>query len=290
LTKRLRVAAIQFLNPAPLMWDFEHAPRNAELAQRYDVHLTKPSLCADELIAGRAELGLIPVASLTESLAVVPGCTIASLRQVRSIQLIVKLQGRAANDPEDLLKHVGSIAADTASRSSVAYAQVLFRKFLGTEPEFVPHTADPMAMLAAADAALLIGDPALLALEQRTAIEQGAGPCLWLDMAELWNARTGLPWVAAVWAVRPESLGPSSVTTTALVGDLQRSRDAGIRNVEQLVTEWSGRIPISAETIRTYLTRNIHYTLTPECIESIRCFRAYAAELGVLPHSTLQFV
>jgi len=90
LKNRLRVAAIQFLNPAPLMWDFEHPPRNAELAERYDVHLTQPALCADELLNGQADLGLIPVASLTESLAVVPGCAIASLGQVRSIQLIVK--------------------------------------------------------------------------------------------------------------------------------------------------------------------------------------------------------
>jgi len=31
---RLRIAAINFLNPAPLMWDFEHAPLDAALALR----------------------------------------------------------------------------------------------------------------------------------------------------------------------------------------------------------------------------------------------------------------
>ena len=290
MTKRLRVAAIQFLNPAPLMWDFEHPPRNLELAERYDVHLTQPSLCAEELLAGRADLGLIPVASLTEALAVVPGCTIASLKAVRSIQLIVKLQGHGGVRPDVLLRRVRSIAADTASRSSVAYAQVLFRKFVGTQPEFLPYAADPNAMLAAADAALLIGDPALLALEQRKSIEELAGPCLWFDMAEQWHAHTGLPWVAAVWAVRPQSLGTFSVTAAELTADLQHSRDAGLANVECLVEEWSGKIALPAETIRTYLTRNIYYTLTQECIESIQCFRAYAAELGILTHSTLRFL
>ena len=86
----VRVAAIGFLNPAPLMWDFEHPPLNGTLAQRYQLHYTLPSLCADELLAGRADLGLIPIASLTPSLAIVPGCAIASLSRVRSIQLIVK--------------------------------------------------------------------------------------------------------------------------------------------------------------------------------------------------------
>lgn len=270
------------------MWDFDHPPRNAELAKRYDVHLTKPSLCADELLYARADLGLIPIASLTESLAIVPGCAIASLKQVRSIQLIVKTGGQTAS-VDDQLKAARTVATDTASRSSVAYAEILFRRFLGTNPKFVPHAADPVAMLTNADAALLIGDPALLALEKRDAIERTCGPCLWLDLAEQWITRTGLPWVAAVWAVRPEALS-NSISARVLVDDLQCSRDAGLRNVEMLVEEWSGRIAVPAETIRTYLTRNIYYTLSTECIESIQTFRAYAAELGLLPAISLRFL
>ena len=126
----LRVAAINFLNPAPLMWDFEHPPLAAELAQHYTLHYTQPSLCADELLNARADLGLIPIASLTPDLAIVPGCTIASLNEVRSIQLIIK-------SPHDLTT-VRTIAADTASRSSLAYAEILFRKFLNTRPTLVP--------------------------------------------------------------------------------------------------------------------------------------------------------
>lgn len=288
MNRRLRVAAINFLNPAPLMWDFDHPPRNAELAERYDVHLTKPSLCADELLSARADLGLIPIASLTESLAIVPGCAIASLKQVRSIQLVVKGRGRNEN-PDDQLKAVRTLATDSASRSSVTYAEILFRRFLGTNPEFVPHAADPVAMLTDADAALLIGDPALLALENREAIERTCGPCVWLDLAEQWTTRTRLPWVAAVWAVRPEALEATDIANV-LADDLQRSRDAGLRNVDQLVEEWSGRIAVPARTIRTYLTHNIHYALSPECIESIRTFRAYAAELGALPGTSLRFL
>jgi chorismate dehydratase len=276
----VRVAAIDFLNPAPLMWDFEHPPRNAALAQRYQVHYTQPALCADELLAARADLGLIPIASLTPSLAIVPGCTIASLDHVRSILLIVK-QTSAAEDPTHALTAVRTIAADTASRSSLAYAQVLFRKFIGTRPEFLPAPADPIAMLAHADAALLIGDPALLAHEALDQIEAAAGPCLWLDLAHEWRTRTGLPWVAAVWAVRPETL--NGLTPAQLVEDLQQSRDHGLAHIDALVQEWTPRIAISPATIRTYLTRNIHYTLTPDCTATIELFRRYAAEAGILP-------
>ena len=274
LTK-LRVAAINFLNPAPLMWDFEHPPLASPLAQRYTLHYTQPSLCADELLAARADLGLIPIASLTPSLAIVPGCTIASLHEVRSIQLIVK--------KTHTLTTIKTIAADTASRSSLAYAEILFRKFLHTRPTFLPATADPIAMLQHADAAILIGDPALLALESREAIEKKIGPCDWHDLAHEWHTRTNLPWVAAVWAVRPEALTSSHVTSQQLTTDLEASRNHGLTHIEQLVEQWTPRIAIPPATIRHYLTRNIHYHLDPDCIRAIELFRQYAAEVDVLP-------
>ncbi len=265
------------------MWDFEHPPCNAILAQRYQIHSTQPSLCADDLLANRADLGLIPIASLTSSLAIVPGCTIASLDRVRSIQLIVKLKSGSSEDIDGILAQVRTVAADTASRSSLAYAQILFRKFIGTDPTFLPAPADPIAMLAQAQAALLIGDPALLALEARDHIERAAGPCLWLDMAHQWRTRTNLPWVAAVWAVRPEALAASALAPAQLSADLQHSRDHGLMHIEQLVEEWTPRIAVPPATIRHYLTRNIHYTLTPACIETIQLFRSYGAEAEILP-------
>jgi chorismate dehydratase len=271
----LRVAAINFLNPAPLMWDFEHPPLAEHLAQHYTLHYTQPSLCADELLAARADLGLIPIASLTPNLAIVPGCTIASLDEVRSIQLIVK--------SPHTLSTVKNIAADTASRSSLAYAEILFRKFLNTHPAFIPAPADPVAMLQQADAAILIGDPALLALESREDIEKNVGPCQWFDLAHEWRTRTNLPWVAAVWAVRPEALTSSHITPQQLTQDLEASRNHGLAHIEQLVGQWTPRIPIPPATIRHYLTHNIHYRLDPDCIRTIELFRRYAAEVGVLP-------
>lgn len=272
------------------MWDFEHPPQAAGLADRYTLHYTQPSLCADQLLAGGAELGLIPIAALTPSLAVVPGCAIASLDHVRSIQLIVKQGNLKA--PRTLAT-IRTIAADTASRSSLAYAQILFRKFLGIQPTFIPAAADPIAMLQQADAAILIGDPALLAIENRTAIEahSNVGPCTWHDLAHEWRTRTDLPWVAAVWAVRPEALSISHITPQQLIADLTQSRDHGLAHIDDLVREWTPRIPLSAARIHDYLTHNIHYALDRDCIRSIQLFRQYAAEVGILPSlPTLRFL
>jgi chorismate dehydratase len=282
----LRVAAIDFLNPAPLMWDFYHPPLATALAERYDLHPTSPARCAQALLTGHADLGLIPIAALTSDLLIVPGCTIASLDRVRSIQLIVR--------PNLRLDQVRTVAADTASRSSVAYAKVLFRHFLGTQPDFLDAPANPEAMLAQCDAALLIGDPALLALERRAEIEAHifpkAGPCTWHDIAQQWHTRTGLPWVAAVWAVRPEAV-PTAAARQQLIDDLNTSRDHGLAHLEDLVAEWTPRIALPPATIRHYLSQNIHYHLDPRCERTIQTFRKLAFAVGALPPlATLNFL
>ena len=278
--RRLRLAAIHFLNPAPLMWDFEHPPFVDELSLRYQIHYTAPAVCAEDLLAGHADIGLIPIAALTPGLHIVPGCTIASLRQVRSILLIVKSGQK--------LEGIRKINSDTASRSSIAYAQILFRTFLHTDPNFIPTPpTNPIQMLADADAALLIGDPALLAREAQTTIEAAVGPCLWIDLAELWHTHTGLPWVAAVWAVNPTAIP----NPTQLSQDLQLSRDHGLLHIEDLVHEWTPRLAVPPTTIRHYLTQNIHYTLDPPCVEAIELFRKLAAEAKILPPlPTLNFL
>ena len=278
----LRVSTIAFLNPAPLLYNFEHEPTAAALRAHYDVHYTSPSICAAELNSGAADLGLIPIASLTPELAIVPGCTIASRDEVRSILLLVKNPSRLPAD--QALKQVGTLAADTASRSSVAYTRILFEHFHQTHPTFLDLPADPAAMLSAADAALLIGDPALLAREHRTAVDAASKiPLLWLDLAHLWRELTGLPWVAAVWALRPESLAPAGLSPQQLIADLTASRDAGLAHTEQLVNEWTPRLALSSNTIRTYLRHNIHYTLDPNCLRAIELFRTLATSINALP-------
>jgi len=143
------------------MWSFEHEPDRSRLSERYVLSSDTPAECAAKLASGAADIGLVPVAALafTPELDVIPGCVIASRDRVRSIVLVVRgAEGIAG---------VRRVALDTASRTSAAYTRILFARYWKTEPEFLPHEPDLEAMLRVADAALLIGDPALLALEGR---------------------------------------------------------------------------------------------------------------------------
>lgn len=276
--RHLKIAAIKFLNPAPLMWDFEHEPGKSSLAERYSIHQTTPAVCADELVRGAADIGLVPVATYAcaPSLAVIPGCAIASLGDIRSILLVV----RHADGVKGTLK----VALDTSSRTSAVYTRILFHKYWNAATQFVSHAPDLEAMLQAADAALLIGDPALLALEDRAAREQRTGEKLtYLDLGHEWHALTGSAWVSAFWAVRPKGLRDAGVSVDTIVRDFQSSRDNGLAHVEDLVAEWAERLSVPAATIYTYLTRNIHYHLDQACLDGLELFYRYGTECGAFP-------
>jgi len=272
---RLRIAAIGFLNPAPLMWDFEHPPLCDELAKRYRIDRMTPAECAAKLATGKADVGLIPIAALATSpeVRILPGCTIASKGRVRSLLLVHRAS--------QLLTDLQSVAADTASRTTIAYARILFHKWGNPGIQFVPMAADLDLMLERTDAAILIGDPALLALEERfNRMERTGEELVYRDLAAEWNVLTGLPYVSAIWGA---GIACSRLLDERAAEDLILSRDHGLANIDALVAEWSKRFPIPEETIRAYLTTNIHYVLDEECVEGMRGFFRMAAECGVLP-------
>ncbi len=225
------------------MWDFEHAPLKTGLATRYSIERMSPSECAARLATGAADIGLIPIAALATipGLRILPGCTIASKSRVRSLLLV-----RHASQPLDRLR---SVAADTASRTTLAYARIMFHKWGNAEVPFIPLTADLDRMLARADAAILIGDPALLALEERSnRFARTNEELVYHDLAHEWRTLTGLPFVSAVWGA-----AHSSALDETIAGDFITSRDHGLANIEAIAAEWARQLPVPESTIRTYL-------------------------------------
>jgi chorismate dehydratase len=139
-------------------------------------------------------------------------------------------------------------------------------------------------MLREADAALLIGDPALFALEDRKAREHRTGErLLYLDLAHEWHNLTGTVWVSAFWAVRSEAIAASQIAPAQIVEDFQHSRDAGLAHIDALADEWSTRIALPCAKIQTYFTENIWYLLDDACLAGLELFYRYGVECGALP-------
>jgi chorismate dehydratase len=260
---RLRISAISYLNTAPLMWDFEHG----QAGRNFDISYTLPSNCARQLAAGTADIGIIPVAAYTSTpdLVVLPGVAIASRRPVRSILLVSKVP----------VEKIRSVALDTSSMTSVALTKVIFEKWLGGGRTFSPAEPDLDKMLAAHDAGLLIGDPAL---------RVDRSQYFALDLAEEWICHTGKPFVFAFWAARANALRDADHAQD-LATVFQKSRDHGLEtaNLNVIAREWAPRLGLSEDSVRSYLTENIHYHLDSACLEGLRLFYRYAAEVGALP-------
>jgi chorismate dehydratase len=139
------------------------------------------------------------------------------------------------------------------------------------------------AMLDRADAAIVIGDPALMALEERAnRFERTREELVYHDLAEEWLKLTGLPFVSAVWGA-----ACGSPLDESIVHDFIQSRDHGLQNIDALVKEWKGRLALSEQTLYTYLTTNIHYVLDEQCVEAMNTFFRMAAQCRVLPAYSL---
>ena len=68
-----------------------------------------------------------------------------------------------------------------------------------------------------------------------------------------------------------------------MIADLQTSRDDGLAHLDDLAEEWSERIAVPRDTIRSYLGNNIHYILDEDCMRGLDSFYRLAAECGALP-------
>jgi chorismate dehydratase len=278
---RLKISAISYLNTAPLMWDFEHTEAGRDID--FDISYTLPSACAEALREGTADIGIIPAAAYTtvSDLVILPDVAIAARRAVRSILLVSKRPAEPSSK-EQWLKQVRTVALDTSSMTSVALAKILFAKWLGGARDYKAMDPDLDAMLAACDAALLIGDPALQVDRTRY---------FTLDLAEEWVTYTGKSFIFAFWAIRKQAL--SGRNGTAIAEVFKKSRDQGLlpKNLEAIAQVWAPRLGLTVECVRVYLTQNIHYYLDPPCLEGLDLYYRLGAEIGALPRAPeLRFV
>src|ERR1043165_153846 len=189
---RPRIAASSYLNTAPLIWSFTHG------SQREAVELftdTAPARCAAMLANDEVDAALVPVIEYQRipDIAIIPGVCVGSKTAVRSVVLVTR---------KNNLKKVERVALDESSRTSAALVKIIFREFLGFEPQWETSSPDLQSMLRKADAALIIGDPAMTISREQFRV---------FDLATLWHEFTGLGFVFAMWMARRGGIQTSAV-------------------------------------------------------------------------------
>lgn len=240
------MGAVSYLNTVPLVWGMLHGPQK----QRVQLSFSIPSVCAAEVERGEIEVGLVPVAEIArQALEIVPGVGISCLGAVRSILLFSRVPWN----------QVRTMAADLSSRTSVQLARVILRERFGVEPQITEQAPVLEAMLAQADVALVIGDPALR-LQPETL------PFEWLDLGAEWLNLTGLPMVFAAWAGKP------GLAIDILSEITRDSYQFGRERLDEIVDAEHVARGVTRELARKYLSHYIRFELGRKEQEGLHAF------------------
>lgn len=241
-----RLAASSYLNSAPLIWSFLNGTHRGSV----DFVEAVPARCAQLLAQSTVEGALVPVIEYQriDGGSLVPNVCVGSRREVLSVVLVAK---------DKQLENIGSVALDESSRTSATLVKLIFREFLGREPEWSTTAPNIEEMLEKNDAALIIGDPGM-GFRRR-------GLKVW-DLAGLWQQHTGLGFVFAMWMVRDDAI------ERARAVDFAGARDEGLAHLEEIVASYQDRIPLPVADLRNYLTENIVFEVDESMQSGLRLY------------------
>ena len=238
--RKLRIGCVKYLNSRPLICAYDGL-----------VVFEHPSVLARMLAAGELDAALVPTFEVLRApgYALVDGAAIACDGPVYSVLLAYRGE----------LKDVQSVALDPASLTSAHLVQVLLAEYHDCRPVFGRE----------GEAQLIIGNQAI---DFRMEDE---GSWNVLDLGEEWKLRTGLPFVFAMWALRPG-------TDRAAAEALRRLKTEGIRQIPEL---------IDLETFATreirhrYLTEHIRFDIGEEGKRAVAKYRELLTKHGLIEPS-----
>lgn len=248
----MRIAAIRYINALPLIYGLRGDP-SVELL------IDTPSGCYRRLIHGEVDLGLIPIVGLQThpGIRAVKGVGIAAATRTESVFVLTTKP----------LDRIQTVTADAGSLTSVMLLKIILQEKYRNQAEFRSEPIQNIhEVLRHSDAALLIGDEAILA--EKTDYDH-------YDLATEWYSIYRLPFVFAIWA----SLRVISTDERAI---LSASYQKATQNWQNIYSEAMRMLPVDRTFVKRYYNENLHYQLSKKDYEGILKFLTLSANLGLL--------
>lgn len=267
----VRLGYIEYLNCLPVYYGIEQGVIDLPVAVKKG-----PPAELNRLFLEGA-LDITPISSIEYArhagdAVILPGLSIAAQGRVTSVLLFSKrplheLQGR----PVALTNH---------SATSVVLTKIILSQRYGVEPHYYATPPDPAAMLAEADACLIIGDQALLAASDPTLPQRFPGLQI-VDLGEEFQALTGEIMVFALWVIRREfaQRNPDGVRLVAQL--FQASRDYAMANMADLTAEALRRRSLPQAAVEEHF-RQIRHHFTEPYQRGLRRYFELAHQVGEL--------
>ncbi len=266
-----RIGMVNYINTAPLYEVWRQTVHRAD----WQVTEASPAVLNRMLYENRLDLGFVSsheYALHPDQYRIMSDLSISATGPVGSVFLFSEMPIASLDNQPVLLS--------SQSQTSVSLVKIILEEFYQVRPRYRLGLAAEIGTDMEKPAAVLaIGDEALrLALAERYPHR--------LDLGEAWQAKTGLPFVFAVWAVREDFCREESDTVLAIYQELHRCLRQGKEQLREISATVAGRVPMNEEACCRYL-QGIEYDLGPEKQEALAKFFEYLIARGEVPAAAL---
>lgn len=232
LERKIRVAAVSYLNTKPLIYGFEKGMMKEEIELVTDF----PASIADMLVNDEVDISLVPVATIPflKEYHIITDYCIGTIGEVASVCLFSDVP----------LKDIKAILLDYQSRSSVGLLKVLLKDFWKMGVELVEAGAGYEDRISGTTAGLVIGDRAFVQRKKRKYI---------YDLGTAWKEMTGLPFVFAAWIANKK-------LSETFIAKFNDSTAEGFKHLPEII----GANPFPDYDLDIYYTKNISFNLNDD--------------------------
>lgn len=253
--QKVRISAVKYANTYPFIWGLNESG----FYRKADIETDHPAVCAAKLADGRADIGLIPVASIPgiKNSEIIGDFCIGADGPVRTVMLL-------SNCP---FSDLDTINLDYRSVSSVNLVKVLALRMWNKEFRWL-NTSERTDFfnIGCNEAVVLIGDQCF---ESENKFKYR------LDLAAEWKKHTGLPFVFACWVANRE-IDPE------FISGFNSALRLGTENIDLVVKEFSNNSVIKGEALKDYLTKNIDFILDNRKRDGMNLFLKLMKEIQSL--------
>jgi chorismate dehydratase len=246
----IKISAVSYTNTKPFIYGLQHTG----IIQNIELSLDNPTDCAQKLIDGRVDIGLIPVAailSLPYSEIVSDYC-IGAEGAVNSVFIFSNCD----------IHEIKTLQLDPQSRSSNNLARVLLKNYWTVNDLNIVDAADYAQSSEPHTAFVQIGDRTFGKKNQYKFV---------YDLAEEWQKFTGLPFVFAAWIA-------NKPIPKEFMAQFNIALKYGLDHRPELLQELPARTDFDLED---YLMHKLDFELTANKKEALNMFLTYVKELKV---------
>jgi predicted solute-binding protein len=251
----VRIGCVKYLNARPLIHGWPG-----------DVEFDHPSTLCKRLANGELDVALVSSFEFLRNpiYRIADGISISSDGPVYSVVVAHR----------DKISAIKEIELDPASQTAVNLLRCLLAE-LSLKPRLIRNIDLQSVGPAVRRARLLIGDQAIHFRQRH------AGDFQFWDLGEQWKKLADLPFVYALWLIRPEVVDPKEIADR-----LRALRNENLGNLDNLI---AAEKQFDPQFCSHYYRNNLRFGLGEKEKEGLRTFAQLCAKNGLLPERDIPF-